>query len=321
LESGLWSIQGNNTSRENRIKKMLRIYCDETWTSQSELNKVKTPYFVFYGVMVDDGLESNVLDEIHKFKDNRGLLPPQKEFPTEIKWQKVEEEWKEARKNNRSNRYEEFLDIFFGNLKQKKLSFGYMFIDKREYYKVEQEFLRVQNDNQHNFFFMLYFQFLYHCFIKPQVKQQPCEIFIDMHDVGAEGRQYDIGNLKEILNRKIYRELTPKGQLLLSDEMRKKISNSVQLVDLADSREFPLIQMSDLCAGCIRYALENQLHPPLKPLPLFGETKKPEPKSGKENLTYYFYQKLREIDGYADINLLKISYHHRFNIFPFTFNK
>jgi hypothetical protein len=301
---------------------MFKIYCDETWTSPSEFYKVKTPYIVFYGVMVDDSVEWQICEQINTFKTDRGLFPPETEIPFEVKWDKVTEEWREAQKKNRSNRYDEFLDLFFENLRRKNLSFGYMFLDKREYDRVEQEFLTKQSDNRHNFFFMLYFQFLYHCFVKPQVGQKPCEILIDNHNMGAEGQQYEIGKLREILNRKIYLDISPKHQLPLSPEMRKGLVESVQLVSLAESKEFPLIQMADLCAGCIRYVLENALEPPGKSgqLSLFGERPVQQaPISGRDNLTYYFYRKLREIKGYDDINLLHISYHHRFNIFPFSF--
>lgn len=301
---------------------MFKIYCDETWTSQSEFYKVIMPYIVFYGVMVDDSIEPQICEQINTFKTNRGLFPPDKEFPSEVKWKKVEMEWQEAQKKDRINRYHEFLDLFFENLRKKNLSFGYMFLDKREYDRIEQEFLAKQDDNRHNFFFMLYFQFLYHCFIKPQIGQKPCEIMIDNHNMGADGQQYDIGKLREILNRKIYRDISPKYQLSLSPEMQKGLVESVQFISLAESKEFPLIQMADLCAGCIRYALENALEPPGKAgqLSLFGDTPSQQAAvSGRNDLTHYFYRKLREIKGYGDINLLRISYHHRFNIFPFSF--
>lgn len=300
---------------------MYRIYCDETWTSPSEYVNVKTPYIVFYGVMVDDSVEGDVLERIKAFKESRGLFPPGKELPAEIKMAKVEEEWKDSRKKNIANRHEDFLDIFFENLRTSRLSFGYMFVNKKKYDEVGQSFLERQNDNRHNFFFMMYFQFLYHCFIKPQVKQQNCEIVIDNHDMGADGQQYDIDKLKEILNRKLYRDIVPKNQLPLSDDVKKKLVESVNLVSLVESKESSLIQMSDLSAGCIRYALEKELNPPSpkNQLSLFGDALSQEPISGKENLAYHFYRRLREIKGYSDINLLKISYHHRFNIFPFTF--
>jgi hypothetical protein len=271
--------------------------------------------------MVDDAIENEISEKITRFKENRGLHPPNAELPNEIKWLKVEEEWKSSRKKNIPNRYEDFLDIFFENLRAKKISFGYMFVNKKEYDNVERRFLEKQDDNRQNFFFMMYFQFLYNCFIKSQVKQKIFEIAIDNHDMGAYGQQYDIEKLREILNKKIYRELFPKNQLLLSDEMKKRLVESVRLVSLAESKQSSLIQMADLSAGCVRYALEKELSSPHREnqLSLFSESIIQEPISGKENLAYYFYRRLREIKGYDDINLLKLSYHYRFNIFPFTF--
>jgi len=301
---------------------MLKIFCDETWTAQRDFSKVKTPTIVFYGVMLDELAEQSLLQKIEVFKDKRGLLPPEN-APIEVKWQKVEHEWKEAKKNQQLNRYEEFLDIFFDEVKSKRLSFGYMFLDKREYDRVQKGFLENQNDNKQNFFFMLYFQFLYHCFIKNQVKQQPCEIWIDNKNMGGEGQQYEIGKLKEILNKKIYNEYTPKGQMVLSQEMKKQLVDSIQLVSLAESKNEHLVQISDLCAGCVRYILENQIEPPeiINQLSFLDSKQPREILNGRDDLTDYFYRSLMAIKGYDDINLLKISYHHRFNIFPFAFQK
>lgn len=301
---------------------MFKIFCDETWTIQDEYSKVEKPTIVYYGVMVDEMIEEQLLGNIESFKKRRGLLPP-KNTPIEVKWQKVEDEWKEAQKKGKRNRYEDFLDIFFDELKAKRLSFGYMFLDKREYDNVEKEFLKKQKDNKQNFFFMLYFQFLYHCFIKNQVKQQPCEIWIDNHDMGGEGHQYDIDMLKEILNKRIYKEFSPKGQQWLSRVMRKQLVNSIQLVSLAESKDEPLVQLADLCAGCVRYILENLIAPPSLggQLSLFESNVPKEILSGRDNLASYFYRKLREISDYRDINIQNISYHYRFSIFPFSFQR
>lgn len=299
---------------------MFKIFCDETWTIRSDFSNVQTPTIVFYGVMLDEVVEEQLLQKIESFKARRGLLPP-KNTPVEVKWQKVEDEWKEAQDTRKRNRYEEFLDIFFDEVKSKRLSFGYMFLDKKEYDKVEKDFLEKQSDNKQNFFFMMYFQFLYHCFIKNQVRQQLCEIWIDNHDMGGEGQQYDIEMLKEILNKRIYKEYSPKGQQWLSKEMRKQLVDSIQLVSLAESKDEPLVQLADLCAGCVRYILENQIAPPTPggQLALFESDAPKEILSGRDNLADYFYRKLREIKGYSNINLQSISYHHRFNIFPFSF--
>ena len=66
------------------------------------------------------------------------------------------------------------------------MSFAYMFIKKDDYLRIEGQFLEEQPSNQHNFFFMLYFQFLYHTFIKNVVKAKPCQIFIDEHKFRIE---------------------------------------------------------------------------------------------------------------------------------------
>jgi len=159
--------------------------------------------------------------------------------------------------------------------------------------------------------------------VKNQVKQQPCEIWIDNHDMGGEGQQYEIGKLKEILNKKIYAEYAPKGQMVLSQEMKKQLVDSIQLVSLAESKDEPLVQLADLCAGCVRYILENQIDPPKnsEQLSLFDSNETEEMLNGKGHLTNYFYNRLRCIKGYADLDLQNISFHHRFNIFPFLFGR
>lgn len=301
---------------------MYKIFCDETWTGNNV--KAKRGYYVFYGVMVEEDYEDRLLKRIEEFKTRRGLVI--ENTPVEVKWAKVEEEWRQSKESNRTNRHEEFLDIFFDALKTKTLTFGYLFLRKSEYERVESEFAKQQPDNKHNFFFMLYFQFLYHCFIRTQVEQKPCQIFIDSRDMGAIGSGYDIERLKEILNKRLYRDASPKYQLSLSKELQRQLSDSIQLVNLVESKQEPLVQLSDLCAGCVRFALENELQPPptQEQLALFANTQQhwdDKPASGRESLARYFYRRLRKIDRYKDINLLKVSYHHRFSIFPFEFTK
>ena len=301
---------------------MHKIFCDETWTAHNA--KVKCGYYVFYGVMVEEDNENQLLQRIEEFKKRRGLVI--ENTPVEVKWAKVEEEWRQSKGSNHTNRHEEFLDIFFDALKTKILTFGYLFLRKSEYERVEPKFAKQQPDNKHNFFFMLYFQFLYHCFIRTQIKQNPCQIFLDNRDLGAIGSGYDIERLREILNKRQYRDVSPKYQLPLSKELQRQLSDSIQFVDLVESKQEPLVQLSDLCAGCVRFALENELQPPpiQKQLGLFPDAQQHwdnEPTSGRESLSRYFYRRLRTIDRYKDINLLKVSYHHRFSIFPFEFTK
>lgn len=303
-------------------KTALKIYCDESWTGDA--SKVKRPYRVFYGVLIKEEQEPILLREIDAFKSNRGLIDASGKR-VEIKWENVEEEYRNARKGGKRSRHEEFLEVFFKHLKQKTLTFGYMFLPSSDYARVECDFSARQPDNSHNFFFMLYFQFLYHCFLKSQVKSQPCQIFIDNRDMGAPGRTYAVSLLKDVLNKRLYRDAAPKQQMFLSPELRKTLNDSVQLVDLRDSRAEPFVQISDLCAGCVRFILENEMPPPLgqAQLAMFSENLPVQElpnHPGKSQLALYFYRELRAIKGYADIHLLKPSYHYRFNIFPFQFS-
>lgn len=282
------------------------------------------PYRVFYGVMLKQENENVLIQTINEFRQRRGLLS-EDGIPIELKWTKVEDEWKKSKKKGLPSRYIELLDVFFKALRSNSLSFGYMFLKESEYLRVGVDFANKQPDNKHNFFFMLYFQFLYHCFIRRQVKQQPCEIFIDNRDMGAEGAQYDIDRLRVILNSRAYRDLSPKGQPALSEELKRRIGESIQIVNLAESKQEPLIQVADICGGCIRYALETKLPPP-PPIgqPFLITPDKPARDggvtAGRDELVNYFYQSLRSLDGYKDLDLLKLSYHHRFNIFPFEFD-
>jgi hypothetical protein len=102
--------------------------------------------------LLEDSVEESLLQKIELFKKQRGLFLPSKNMPVEVKWQKVEDEWREANKSGRRNRYEDFLDIFFSELKTKRMSFGYMFLEKKEYDGIEKGFLQNQPDNKQNFF-------------------------------------------------------------------------------------------------------------------------------------------------------------------------
>ena len=92
---------------------------------------------------------------------------------------------------------------------------------------------------------------------------------------------------------------------------------------MAESKDEPLVQLADLCVGCVRYILENQIAPPNTggQMSLFEANQPKELLNGKDSLINYFYRNLRRIKGYGDINLLNISYQHRFSIFPFSFKK
>jgi hypothetical protein len=65
---------------------MFKIFCDETWTVPSEYSKVKTPYIVFYGILLDGVIEESLLQKIESFKKQRGLFLPSKNLPVEVKW-------------------------------------------------------------------------------------------------------------------------------------------------------------------------------------------------------------------------------------------
>jgi hypothetical protein len=113
-------------------------------------------------------------------------------------------------------------------------------------------------------------------------------------------------------------------QIPLNNELRKQFEESIQLISMESSTDSNVIQISDLSAGCVRYSIENKVKPPPKigQLSLFteGEKELDEDESSKCKLSKYFYSRLRQIDKYKDIQLDKPSYHHRFNIFPFSFN-
>ncbi len=106
---------------------MLKIFCDETWTVQNDFSKVKSPTIVFYGIMLDELAEQTILQKIEDFKKSRGLLPPRK-TPVEVKWQKVEDEWKEAKKSGKPNRYEDYLNIFIDEVKSKQIQYLPVFV-------------------------------------------------------------------------------------------------------------------------------------------------------------------------------------------------
>lgn len=298
---------------------MYKIYCDETWTVNE--SSCQFPCYVFYGIMLDDKFEEEINNSINDFKREHGLTNNGELF--EIKWEKVAKEWKNAKKRNQVSRYELLLDLYFTFMKSNKLSFAFMFLSKKDYSRVESSFLEIQSDNKHNFFFMLYFQFLYHTFIKNVIKSRPCQIYIDEHDLGSMERPYDINTLTSVLNHKIFQMLNPKHQTALDKSLATRLYESIQYIEMADSKTIPIIQLSDLCAGCVRYIVENQITLSdinTNQLPLFLEEKdEAVNERGQRELAFSFYRKLRSIHGYSDINLIKPSYHHRFQIFPIKF--
>jgi hypothetical protein len=296
-----------------------KVFCDESWSGVSP--EPPYPCYVFHGVLLEQDAEVSVVQALEDFKVSRGLYTP--EGPMELKWSDAADEAKAAVKTGRPNRLEGYLDCFFHMMRARRLSFAYLFLSKDQYQRVEPLFVNSHDDGKHAFFFMLYFQFLFHCIIKPQTKHRPIEILIDERNMGAEGVQYDVATLRGFLNKALFRESAPRFQLPLTPAFRKQLESSIQLVDLADSKAQPLIQLSDLCAGCVRYVIENRLPPPAQgQLGLFPPKEAPhagEDASPQHSLAMYFYSRLRNIVGYSDIDLLKPSFHHRFFIFPFNF--
>ena len=296
-----------------------RIFCDESWSGASP--EPPAPCYVFHGVLIQQAHEAPILQALETYKRDRGLWTDQ--GPMEIKWTNAAGEAKSAAKTGKSNRLEGYLDCFFKLMRAHHVSFAYLFLSKTDFDRVEPLFTSSHEGGKHAFFFMLYFQFLFHCFIKRQTKHNPTDILIDDRDMGAEGVRYSIDALRSFLNKALYRDIAPKFQLPLTHAFKKQLESSVQLVDLADSKAQPLIQLADLCAGCVRYIIENRLSPPPQgQLPLFASAPLPDRGdrlSPQLSLAMYFYSQLRTIQGYSEIDLRKPSFHHRFFIFPFEF--
>lgn len=291
-----------------------RIYCDETWNTRKR--DVLSPYYVFYGVFLNQMIENEIIQDIRDFRFRRGL-----EY--EIKWTKVEKEWKTQHKSQKPNRYEDYLScVLLKHLTSKQLSFGCMYLPKAEYDRVEPEFLVAKGGGKLDFFFMLYYQFLIHCFIKNQAANKPVEIFIDNRNLGSSGSEFNLNNFRRRLNAKQVMLQNWRYQPLLEEKWRERLQNAVTFVALTDSKRSELIQLADLTAGCFRYILENKIGPPAnRDQGLLFESAPPRPLvNGRDHLCDYFYSRLREISGYENLNLATdYSRHYRFNIFPFEF--
>ncbi len=291
-----------------------RIYCDETWNTRKL--DVQSPYYVFYGVFVNKLFEDKILEDIRNFRVRRGL-------DYEIKWTKVEKERRTEQRLQKPNRYEEYLScILLKYLSSKELSFGCMYLPKAEYDRVEPEFLVAKGGGKLDFFFMLYYQFLIHCFIKNQASNKPVEILIDERNLGSSGSEFSLNNFRRRLNEKQVMLQNWRYQPLLEDDWRVRLKKAVEFVALTDSKKSELVQLADLTAGCFRYILENKIGPPAnREQGSLFEAAPPRPiVNGKDYLCDYFYTKLREIKGYEDLNLATDpSRHYRFNIFPFEF--
>lgn len=299
------------------MKTSYKIYCDETWIEDPP--KGKPNHFVFYGVMIEEKYEREIREKLDEFKKKRGLFKDGLGF-VEVKWKKIEDEYKNSNKPGRTNRYEEFLAIFFSFLKKKQITFACLHLEKAEYDRIKFPFNEKQPDSKHNFFFMLYYQFLYHCFIKNQVKQNNCEVLIDNRNVGGPNSEYDLNKLCNILNRKLHIDISPKEQLPLSEELQRELFISISKVELVDSKQEVFIQMSDLCGGCLKYIIDNNLKQPSPNFGLWDDIDQERSvMDGRESLSRFFYQKLSEIERYKKVDLCKGSFSHHFNIFPFCF--
>jgi hypothetical protein len=144
------------------------IYCDETWTSPDM--RVGFPCFVFYGLLLTKEIETQLSKELREYKESHGLFIDDKYV--ELKWADADKGYKSSENTGKPNRYEEYIEIFFDYLKREKIGFGYLFLSKSDYQRIEPEFIMSHNCGKHDFFFILDFQFLYHCFIKKPDKAQ-----------------------------------------------------------------------------------------------------------------------------------------------------
>lgn len=295
------------------LENSYKVYCDETWKDKSR--DIVSPYYVFHGVLVKGENYKAILESILSFRRDRGLNE-------ELKWTKVAAEFKNAGNRSNRSRYEEYLErIFFDNLGRKKISFGVMYLEKSEYHRVEKTFTLERACSKHEFFFMLYFQFLTHCFIKNQVKNQPVEIFIDGRNLGKQGSEYDLNKLRTTLNYKSETLQRWRSQPEFADQWLTKIRSAIQSVELLDSSGNHFIQLADVVAGCFRYVLENRIPPPMSQDQgtLFDINSPRRLVGGQDHLSNYFYSELRKLDGYKSFDLCSESRHFRFNIFPFRF--
>ena len=290
-----------------------QIFCDESWKEKTSATPL--PYFVFHGVLLKDIHEQEILDAIADFREERG-------FPFEIKWDKAHKEFKEATKSQKRNRFEYYLEsVFFKFIRERKLSFGVMYLEREEFRRVEREFCDERDCTTVEFLFMLYYQFLTHCFVKNQVKNSPVRICIDERSLIENGEEYSLERFRRILNQK-HRSLNRwSSQIELDETWMTKVHNAVEAVDIANSKSNEFIQLADLVAGCFRYVMENKIPPPddSEQPSFFDIPIKRELVTGQDYLVDFFYRSLRQVPDYQKIDLCADSRQYRFNIFPFRF--
>ncbi len=290
-----------------------RIYCDETWKNRDK--EIVSPYYVFHGVLLAESVFGEIVDEIEGFRNQRGIVE-------ELKWTKISREFKNAQRRDKRSRYEEYLErIFFRFMVEKKISFGVMYLEKTEYDRVERDFTEARSCSKHEFFFMLYFQFLTHCFIKNQVKNQPVKIYIDGRNLGKVGMEYDLSRLTKTLNFKSEALQRWRSQPTFEPDWMTRIRGAIQDVELLDSDGDHLIQLADVVAGCFRYILENKIPPPSShdQGSLFETNTPRQLITPQDHLSDYFYSEIRKIKNYEKFDMCAEQYHYRFNIFPFRF--
>ncbi len=298
-------------------KNMYDIFCDETWTPST--GRINEAYRVYYGVTADPAHEAELLSEISAFMRAKDLALADTDSRA-INWERVESELVNAALAGRPDRYKEMLDIFFAALSAHRLSFGYMFIKSSDYVRIVMECQAPHPDGKPDLFYLLYFQFLYRCFRQTQSKRVPSHVYIDYRHLDGQGSQPELGRLSLALEQRLAGVPQPFGQMALPPAYRQKLARSIAIADLAASKQSALIQLADLCAGCVRYVLEHQFKVPRPAgqLTLFDELMTQDLTSpGRRALAEYFYRKLRSLDPYREINLLGASDDPHFNIFPF----
>jgi hypothetical protein len=296
---------------------MYDIFCDETWTPST--GRINEAYRVYYGVAADPAHEADLITEISGFMRAQDLALADGDSRA-INWERVESESVNAALAGRPDRYKEMLDIFFAALSARRLSFGYMFIKSSDYVRIMMECQAPAPDGKPDLFYMLYFQFLYRCFMQTQSKSAPSHVYIDYRNLDGRSSRPELGRLSPALEQRLAGEPQPFGQMALPPGYRQKLARSVTIADLATSKQSALIQLADLCAGCVRYVLEHQFKVPRPAgqMTLFDESMTQDLTSpGRRALAEYFYRKLRSLDPYREINLLGDSDDPHFNIFPF----
>lgn len=194
---------------------------------------------------------------------------------SELKWDHV--------KGKNLRRYKSFMETFFNLHKTRPIDFHCLMVDNAT--RDDEQFSSGSADEG---FFKLYYQLIYHRFVKFYVRSEAdsIRIYLDKRVI-----KYDLNELRNALNAALMRDLG-------------WTHRPVKTVEPLDSHKSSFIQFADLLIGAVGYQINE-------------EPKKDNPNRGKIGLSEY----IRARSGLPTLTESTPVAHRRFTLWRFNYYK